>query len=65
MFHALDVRVDKRWPFAAWQLSAYLDIQNVYNNQNIEAISYNFNYTARQNVSGIPILPSIGLRADF
>jgi TonB family protein len=64
-FHALDVRVDKRWQFAAWQLSAYLDIQNVYNNQNIEAISYNFNYTARQNVSGIPILPSIGLRADF
>lgn len=65
MFHAFDVRVDKRWRFASWQLSAYLDIQNVYNNQNSEAVSYNFDFTARQYVSGLPILPSLGLRADF
>lgn len=65
LFHQLDVRLDKRWVFDAWQLSAYLDIQNVYNNGNTEAIQYNFDFTARQYVSGIPILPSIGLRADF
>lgn len=65
LYHTLDVRVDKRWRFPSWQLSAYLDIQNVYNNQNVEAIGYNFNYTARQSVTGLPILPSIGLRADF
>ena len=65
LFHQLDLRVDKRWQFAAWKLSAYLDIQNAYNNQNVEGVSYNFNFTARQDVTGIPILPSIGLRGEF
>lgn len=65
LFHQLDLRVDKRWKFKSWQLSAYLDVQNVYNNANNEGIGYNFNYTARQYVSGLPILPSLGMRADF
>ena len=47
------------------QLSAYLDVQNVYNSQNTEAIQYNFNYTARQYITGLPILPSIGIRGEF
>jgi outer membrane receptor protein involved in Fe transport len=65
LFHQLDMRVDKRWKFKSWQLSAYLDVQNVYNSQNAEAIQYNFNYTARQYVTGLPILPSLGLRGEF
>jgi TonB family protein len=65
MFHALDLRLDKRWKFTGWQLAAYLDVQNAYNNQNTEALNYNFNFTQRQYVSGLPILPSLGLRADF
>jgi TonB family protein len=65
LFHQLDIRVDKRWKFKSWQLSAYVDLQNVYNYGNAEGLSYNFNYTARQYVSGLPILPNIGLRADF
>ncbi len=65
IFHTLDLRVDKRWVFKAWQLSTYLDVQNVYNNQNPEAVSYNFDYTARAYVNGLPILPSLGVRADF
>lgn len=65
LFHSLDLRVDKKWKFKYWSLSAYLDIQNAYNNQNPEAVGYNFNYTARQYVNGLPILPSLGLRGDF
>jgi TonB family protein len=65
MFHALDLRVDKKWQFSAWAFSAYLDIQNAYNNQNVEGISYNFDFTGRQYVTGLPILPSIGLRGEF
>lgn len=65
MFHALDLRIDKRWQFKSWQFSAYLDVQNVYNNQNVEGLQYNFNYTSRQYVTGIPILPSIGLRGEM
>ena len=65
MFHQLDLRLDKRWRFKTWQFSMYLDVQNVYNSQNVEGIDYNFNYTARQYVTGIPILPSVGFRGDF
>lgn len=65
LFHQLDIRVDKRWKFKRWELSAYLDVQNVYNNGNSEGLQYNYNYTARQYVSGLPILPSIGLRGEF
>lgn len=65
IFHQLDIRVDKRWKFAKWQLSAYLDVQNVYNRANREGLQYNFNFTTRQYVSGLPILPSIGLRGEF
>jgi TonB family protein len=65
MFHQLDLRLDKRWQFKTWQFSAYLDVQNVYNNQNVEGLQYNYNYTSRQYVSGIPILPSIGLRGEL
>ncbi|MEM6789414.1 MAG: TonB-dependent receptor, partial [Myxococcota bacterium] len=64
-FHALDIRVDRKWQFKHWAFSAYLDVQNAYNNQNIEAISYNFSFTGRTPVAGIPILPSIGLRGEF
>ncbi len=65
IFHQLDIRLDKRWTFKTWQLSTYLDIQNVYNRANVEAISYNFNYTTRQYVTGLPFLPSIGLRGEL
>ena len=65
MFHALDLRLDKRWQMKSWQFSAYLDVQNVYSNQNVEGLQYNFNYTSRQYVTGIPILPSIGLRGEM
>ena len=65
LFHQLDLRVDKTWTFALWKMSAYLDIQNVYNQQNVEGINYNYNFTARQYSTGLPILPSFGLRGEF
>ena len=65
LFHQLDIRVDKSWQFAKWKLSGYLDVQNAYNQQNAEAILYNFNYTRRQFLTGLPLLPSIGLRGEF
>lgn len=64
-FHQLDVRVDKRWSMNGYELSAYLDLQNVYNNSNSEGIDYNFNFTTRRYEAGLPILPSIGIRGEF
>jgi len=65
MFHQLDLRIDKAWQFKLWKLSAYLDVQNAYNNQNVEGLLYNFSFTGRQYITGIPILPSFGMRGEF
>ncbi len=65
LFHQLDMRVDKRWRFRTWQLSAFLDIQNVYNNAAAEAVFYNYDFTQSQVQQGLPIIPSFGLRGEF
>jgi hypothetical protein len=64
-FHQLDVRVEKTWTFTTWKLSAYLDLQNVYNRQNPEGVAYNYNYSSAQVVPGLPILPILGLRGEL
>ena len=48
LFHSLDVRVDKTWASSRWgRLSAYLDVLNVYNQGNVDGVSYDYNYTHR------------------
>ena len=64
-FHQLDVRVDKTWEFRAWKLSAYLDVQNAYNRQNTENISYNYDYSQAKPLAGLPILPVLGIRGEL
>ncbi|HYQ17928.1 MAG TPA: TonB-dependent receptor, partial [Polyangiaceae bacterium] len=65
LFHQLDLRVDKRWQFKSWALSAYLDVQNVYNHPAAESYVYNFDYSRRGYQTGIPIIPSIGVRGEL
>ena len=64
-FHQLDLRVDKTWTFNKWKLSAYLDIQNVYNHQSPEGVAYNFDYSQSTPVSGLPIVPALGVRGEL
>jgi TonB family protein len=64
-FVELDLRVDKTFTFDKWRFGGYLDLQNVTNSKNPEALSYNYNYTISHPVSGLPILPILGLRGDF
>jgi TonB family protein len=63
--HQLDLRVDKEWVFQSWKLSAYLDVQNVYNRENTEDIGYNYDFSQRDTVPGLPILPILGLRGEL
>jgi hypothetical protein len=65
LFHQLDLRVDKMWDYDVWRLRVYLDVQNVYNNQAVEAVMYNYNYSQRTYVRGVPIIPSVGVRGEF
>jgi TonB family protein len=64
-FHQLDLRVDKRWIYQSWMLDVYLDIQNIYNRANPEGQSYNYDFSKSQVQQGLPILPILGIRADF
>jgi len=64
-FQQLDVRVDKRWEWSGWSLDGYFDVQNVYDAQNPEDVRYSFDYTRRAYVTGLPVLPSVGLRGEF
>jgi TonB family protein len=65
LFHQLDVRIEKNWQFRAWRLMAYLDVWNAYNNAAVEGIQYNYDYTQRAPQTGLPIIPSLGLRGEF
>jgi TonB family protein len=64
-FVQLDLRVDKRFTFDKWRFAVYLDLQNATDSKNPEALSYNYNYTISHPVSGLPILPVLGVRGEF
>jgi len=66
-FHQLDVRVDKKFVFERWMFNAYVDVQNVYNRQNAEAVQlpYDKDPAKRGYTTGLPIIPSVGLRGEF
>lgn len=64
-FHQLDLRVDKSWVLQRVQLSAYVDVQNVYNKLNPEAYIYNADFSRRADAIGLPIFPSLGFRIDY
>jgi TonB family protein len=64
-FIALDLRVDKRFVMKSWILAVYLDVANVTNRANVEAFNYSYDYTRRAPITGLPIVPSLGLRASF
>lgn len=64
-FHQLDVRIDKDFNFRRWKLSVYLDLLNAYNRKNPESKIYNFDYTEQTFLYSLPILPNLGLKAQF
>ena len=64
-FHQLDLRIDRKFTFDAGSLTAYLDLLNVYNQQNVEFWQEDYRYRERAPITGLPILPVIGLSGEF
>jgi hypothetical protein len=64
-FHQLDLRVDKTWVYRRFRVTSYLDVQNVYNAQNIEFLNYSYHYRATSPVYSLPTAPSIGMKIEF
>jgi hypothetical protein len=65
VFHQLDVRVDKQWILRHATVTGYLDVQNIYNRQNVEAWIHQADYRGLIGAFGLPILPVLGARVDF
>ncbi len=64
-FVQLDLRIDKRFVFKNWMLSVYVDCQNVTNTKNVEALVQNYDYTKEAYLTGLPILPVVGIRGEW
>jgi TonB family protein len=64
-YQQLDVRAEKTWLFNTWSIGLYLDIQNVYNYANVEATQYDYRYEDSAPVTGIPFLPTLGVRGQW
>ena len=64
-FFQLDVRVAKTFRIASTTLDLSLEVQNVTNHANPEEVVWNSDYSRRGYVTGLPILPVLGLRWAF
>ena len=47
------------------QLNVFLDVQNVTNRANPEEIVYNYNFTRRDYITGLPMLAVLGARVQL
>jgi hypothetical protein len=65
MFHALDLRIDKRWTLSSSTLVTYIDIQNVYGRKNVSGERWNVRKNAPEYQESIGVLPSIGVSWEF
>jgi outer membrane receptor protein involved in Fe transport len=63
--HQLDLRVDRAWKFRTWELAAYLDVTNVYAHARVLGYTYSYDYTEREAITDLPIVPAIGVRGSF
>lgn len=64
-FKQIDIRIDRRFIFDTWILTAYLDVQNVLNASNSQNVSYSYDYSQKKKIRGLPILPTVGLKGEF
>lgn len=64
-FHAVDLRLDRRWSFRSSQLVAYVDIQNVYGRANVS--EYEWDARSRTVVpnSSLGVFPTVGITLSF
>jgi TonB family protein len=65
LFQSLDLRVDKTWTYGWGKIGIYLDTLNVFNNGNVDGISYNYNFTRTSYVPDLPFLPNFGIHGEM
>lgn len=64
-YHRLDLRVSKIFQFSGWQLGIFLELLNTYNRKNLLDYNYSDDYQTRDDINQLPILPYLGITAEF
>ena len=64
-FHQLDLRAEYTHTFDTFQISAFLDLLNSYNQRNVESFQYDYRYRERVDFHGLPIFPVLGARGQW
>lgn len=65
VFHQLDLRVDYRFRSLGADMNFYVDVLNAYFARGTEGWNFQHDYRARQPLQGLPLLPVIGLKAQW
>lgn len=65
MFFALDARIDREFAFRGWSLTTWIEVQNATNRRNVEIPGWSTDFSTFQPVSGLPVLPALGVRAAW
>ena len=64
-FHALDVRVDRRFSFSKWQFDIYVDVQNVYGRANVSGVRWDPRVEQPEFDESLGVLPTLGVNVEF
>ena len=64
-FFSLDLRVSKEFRYDNWILDVYLELNNATNRLNVENVGYNYDYTERNDINGLPIYPAFGIKGTY
>lgn len=64
-YHRLDLRVSKIFKFSGWQMGVFLELLNAYNRANLLQYNYSADYKTREEVNQFPIIPYLGVSAEF
>lgn len=65
LHHELDLRIEHRSTWGPLKITRYLDLQNVYLNQTTVTYLYSYDYSQRMALHWLPILPIVGMRAEW
>jgi hypothetical protein len=64
-FYQLDARVERTLTVGGHRTNVFLDVQNLTDRKNPEEIIYNFDYTTRKYITGLPTLVVLGARMEL
>jgi hypothetical protein len=64
-FNQLDVRAERTWLYDTWSLGVYLDILNVLNLENEEAIQFDYRFRDSAPITSVPFVPTLGVRGKW